>query len=169
MNEAWTGDKKKGRRRRQISDRQWHKTVVLLDVSFEDIRAWAQNTFKSRSVQLHTLQRTTSNHSGSARTIHEECDFPCRRQREKGKGRLMLRNTLPYRYASEKKEKINLSLNNLVEATLYLHLNRIDEIISNLIINWVKVKIPHHVSVTQKRLEFKTKIQEKERQNYERL
>lgn len=81
----------------------------------------------------------------------------------------MLRNTLPYRYASEKKEKINLSLNNLVEATLYLHLNRIDEIISNLIINWVKVKIPHHVSVTQKRLEFKTKIQEKERQNYERL
>lgn len=33
---GWGGGRK-GRQRRPISDRQRHKTVVLLDVSFEDI------------------------------------------------------------------------------------------------------------------------------------
>lgn len=80
--EAQLGEK--GRDRRQISDRQWHKTVVLLDVSLEDIWARAKNTFKPRSVQLHTLQGPAGDHGGSARTIHEKCDFTW--GREKGQG-----------------------------------------------------------------------------------
>jgi len=35
--EARTAGRRKGRHRRQISDGQRHKTVVLLDVPFEDI------------------------------------------------------------------------------------------------------------------------------------
>lgn len=71
-----------GRHGKQVSDGQGHKTVVLLDVPFEDVRARAKNTFKPRAVQLDALQRATGSHGGSARTIHQQRDFACRR----GKG-----------------------------------------------------------------------------------
>lgn len=63
------------RHRRQSSDGQWHEAVVLLDVSLEDIWAWAKDAFKPRSVQLNALQRATGNHSGSPGTIHQQGNF----------------------------------------------------------------------------------------------
>lgn len=64
-----------GRHRRQISDRQRHETVVLLDVSLEDIWTRAENALESGSVQLHALQGATGHHGGGARAVHQERDF----------------------------------------------------------------------------------------------
>lgn len=65
---------------RRVSDGQRHKAVVLLDVSLEDIWAWAKDTLKPRPVQLNTLQRATCNHCGSPGTIHQQGNFTWKRE-----------------------------------------------------------------------------------------
>lgn len=64
---AWTG--------RKVSDRQWYKTVVLLDVPLEDIRAGTQHTLEPGPVQLHTFQGATSHDGGSTRTVHQQSNL----------------------------------------------------------------------------------------------
>lgn len=60
---------------RKVSDRQRYKTVVLLDVSLENIRARTQDTFKSGSIELYTFQQATSNNCGSTGTVHQQSYF----------------------------------------------------------------------------------------------
>lgn len=60
------------RRRRDPSDGQRDEAVVLLDVSFENVRAGTQDALEARSVQLHTLQGAAGDHSGSAGAVHQQ-------------------------------------------------------------------------------------------------
>lgn len=57
------------------SDWQRDKAVVLLDVTFENIWTWTQDALEARSIQLDTLQRPTSHHSGSTRSVHQQSYF----------------------------------------------------------------------------------------------
>ena len=63
--ENLNGERQAERHRRQTSDRQGHKTAVLLPVSFEDVRAQAENTIQPPRVQPHTLQQAMRNQGGS--------------------------------------------------------------------------------------------------------
>lgn len=60
---------------REGSDRQRYKTVVLLDVALENIRARTQDAFESGAVELHALQWATGNDCGSTRAVHQESYF----------------------------------------------------------------------------------------------
>lgn len=70
------------RRRRDPSDGQRDEAVVLLDVSFENVRAGTQDALEARSVQLHTLQGAAGDHSGSAGAVHQQGNLTWRTHTE---------------------------------------------------------------------------------------
>lgn len=59
----------------ESSDGERNKAVVLLDVSLQDVRAGTKDSLEPRSVQFHTLQRSTGEDSGSAGSVHQQGDL----------------------------------------------------------------------------------------------
>lgn len=56
------------------------EAVVSLDVPLEDLWAWPQHTLKARPVQLHTLERTSSDYCGCPGAVQQQGDFTWRRR-----------------------------------------------------------------------------------------
>lgn len=64
-----------GGQRDTPSDRQRDKAVVLLDVTFENVRTWTQDALEARPVQLDALQGAAGYHSGGAGSVHQQSDL----------------------------------------------------------------------------------------------
>ena len=58
------------------SHKELHKTVVLLNVSLENLLTWAQDSFESRSVEFDTLEGTLCLHSGRSRSLQQQSNLP---------------------------------------------------------------------------------------------
>lgn len=58
------------------SNNQLHKAVVLGDVSLQNVLAGAENTFKSGSVELDTLECALGLHGGCTWTFKEQGNLP---------------------------------------------------------------------------------------------
>lgn len=71
-----------GRGETPPSDRQRDEAVVLLDVTFENVRTGTQDALEARPVQLDALQGATGDHSGGAGTIHQQSDLTWRTHTE---------------------------------------------------------------------------------------